>query len=115
MTPTIQEIKEVVAARWGVTVLDIVSQRRDKDIVRPRHVAMWLARHLTGHSLPEIGRGFREPNRPARDHTTVMHAIRRIDEARRRDLRLNRTLLELADQLGGEVPSLVQPRLELVA
>ncbi len=73
--PTIRAIQVAVAARFGVTVLDLLSDRQGVAIARPRQVAMWIARHVTLHSLPEIGRCFGE-----RDHTTVMHAVRRVDE-----------------------------------
>lgn len=72
---TIHEIQATVAARYGVTVLDIVSRRQGRATYRPRQVAMWLARHLTLHSLPEIGRAF-----GGRDHTTVMHGIWRVEQ-----------------------------------
>jgi chromosomal replication initiator protein len=56
-------------------VIDLKSARRDKHVVRARHVAMFLCRELTTHSLPAIGRSF-----GMRDHTTVMHALRRVQE-----------------------------------
>lgn len=70
--PTIPEIKAVVAHLSGVTLADIMSARRAAAIARPRQVAMYLAKQLTSHSLPAIGREF------GRDHTTVMHAVRVI-------------------------------------
>ena len=72
--PTIPAIQTVVADRFGMTVLDLLSRRRARAVARPRQVAMWIARHATLHSLPEIGRAFGD-----RDHTTVMAAIRRVD------------------------------------
>jgi chromosomal replication initiator protein len=72
---TIHDIQRLVAQRFGVTVLDLVSARRGKTQARPRQVAMWLSRHTTPHSLPQIGREFGH-----RDHTTVIQAIRRVDE-----------------------------------
>ena len=71
---TIHEIQQIVCADYGVTVLDLVSRRRQRAIIAPRHVAIWLARHCTVASLPDIGRAF-----GGRDHTTVLHAIARID------------------------------------
>jgi len=70
---TIRSIQTVVARRYGVTVTDITSKRQGA-VVRPRHVAMWIARQVTGHSLPEIGRAFGN-----RDHTSILHALRRIE------------------------------------
>lgn len=71
---TIQEIQSIVAAEWRVTLCDLLSRRRDRAVVTPRHVGMWLARHTTLASLPEIGRAF-----GGRDHSTVMHAIGSIN------------------------------------
>jgi chromosomal replication initiator protein len=72
--PTIRAVQEAVARRFGVTVLDLCSRRRGAAVVRPRHTAMWIARHVTLHSLPEIGRAFGD-----RDHTTVINGIARIE------------------------------------
>ncbi len=74
-TPTICTIQSLVAARFGISVLDLTSRRRMRRIARPRQVAMWLARHTTPCSLPEIGRAF-----GGRDHTTVMAALWRVEE-----------------------------------
>ena len=72
---TIADIQRRVAAHYDIKPLEMSSERRAKEVVRPRHVAMYLAKQLTTHSLPEIGRKFGK-----RDHTTVMYAIRRIEE-----------------------------------
>lgn len=77
---TIQEIQLQVCADYGVTLLDLVSRRRGRGIVQPRQVAMWLARHGTVASLSEIGKAF-----GGRDHTTVMHALERVDGQMARD------------------------------
>lgn len=71
--PSIHTIIDRVGQYFSVTPLDIVSQRRQASIVRPRMIAMYLARHLTPRSLPEIGRQF-----GGRDHTTVLHAVNKI-------------------------------------
>ncbi len=60
------------------------SARRARAVARPRQVAMYLAKQLTSRSLPEIGRKF-----GGRDHTTVMHALRKIDELRQQDIALS--------------------------
>ncbi len=73
-TPTICAIQTVVAGQFGMTVLDLLSRRGARAIARPRQVAMWVCRHSTLASLPEIGRAF-----GGRDHTTVMAAIARVD------------------------------------
>ena len=73
--PSIGSIQNRVARHFGVRVADIRSARRGQAIVWPRHVAIWLCRELTPHSLPEIARQF-----GGRDHTTVMYAIRRVQD-----------------------------------
>lgn len=73
--PSIAAIKQAVCREFQVTFLTMVSQRRAHSEVRPRQVAMWLAKNLTPRSLPDIGRHF-----GGRDHTTVIHAVRRIDQ-----------------------------------
>jgi len=70
----IEDIQQVVARQYNVSRADLLSSRRTTNIVRPRHVAMFLAKILTLRSLPEIGRHF-----GGRDHTTVLHAVRKID------------------------------------
>jgi chromosomal replication initiator protein len=67
-----------------VRVNDMLSKRRSRSIARPRQVAMALAKELTNHSLPEIGDAF-----GGRDHTTVLHACRKVAELRAEDGKLN--------------------------
>lgn len=71
--PRIEEIQRAASKHYGVAVLDLLSSRRTANVVRPRQVAMYLAKTLTLRSLPEIGRRF-----GGRDHTTVLHAVRKI-------------------------------------
>ena len=72
---TIEEIQKRVSEHFNVRVTDMHSARRARAVARPRQVGMYLAKQLTGRSLPEIGRRF-----GGRDHTTVMHGVRRIEE-----------------------------------
>lgn len=72
---TIDEIQRKVAEHYNIRMADMHSARRARNVARPRQVAMYLAKQLTSRSLPEIGRKF-----GGRDHTTVMHAVRKIDE-----------------------------------
>lgn len=72
---TIEEIQRKVAEHYNVRLSDMIGPKRLRTIARPRQVAMYLAKHLTTRSLPEIGRRF-----GGRDHTTIMHGIRKIDE-----------------------------------
>jgi hypothetical protein len=77
---SIEEIQTAVERHCKVEHLELISARRTADIVRPRQIAMFLAKHLTPHSLPVIGRKF-----GGRDHTTVLHAVRKIEALRARD------------------------------
>ncbi len=77
---TIEEIQKRVSEHFNVRVTDMHSPRRARAVARPRQVAMYLAKQLTARSLPEIGRKF-----GGRDHTTVMHAVRRIEELKATD------------------------------
>ena len=72
---TIEEIQRQVASHYQIRVGDMHSARRSRSIARPRQIAMFLAKQLTQHSLPDIGRRF-----GGRDHTTVLHAVKKIDE-----------------------------------
>lgn len=77
---TIDEIQKQVAAHFNIRIADMSSARRARAVARPRQVAMYLAKQLTSRSLPEIGRKF-----GGRDHTTVMHAVRKVEELRAQD------------------------------
>ena len=72
---TIEEIQKKVAERFHIRMADMVSSRKQRAIARPRQIAMYLAKRLTSRSLPEIGRKF-----GGRDHTTVMHGVRKVEE-----------------------------------
>jgi chromosomal replication initiator protein len=80
---TIDEIKRKVADHYNLRLSDLVSARRARAVARPRQVAMFLAKSLTSKSLPEIGRGF-----GGRDHTTVIHAVRKVEQLRETDSQL---------------------------
>jgi chromosomal replication initiator protein len=71
----IDDIMRTISRHYGVNRNDLLSARRTRSIVRPRQIGMYLSKHLTERSLPEIGRQF-----GGRDHTTVIHAIRKVDE-----------------------------------
>jgi chromosomal replication initiator protein len=76
----IDDILRIVAKHYGVQRGDLLSSRRNQSIVRPRQIGMYLAKTLTSRSLPEIGRRF-----GGRDHTTVLHAIRKIEGLKQQD------------------------------
>ncbi len=92
---TIEEIQKRVAEHFNIRISDMHSARRARSVARPRQVAMYLAKQLTSRSLPEIGRKF-----GGRDHTTVMHAVKKVDELRdldtsfAEDVELLRRMLE---------------------
>jgi chromosomal replication initiator protein len=81
---TIDEIQKRVAEHYNIRLADMHSARRARAVARPRQVAMFLCKQLTPRSLPEIGRKF-----GGRDHTTVIHAVRRIEELRTSDRSLH--------------------------
>lgn len=93
----IREIQNAAAREFNITVVDIVSDRRTKKTVLPRHIAMYLLRLLTTKSFPEIGRHF-----GWRDHTTVMHGYNRIAFMRTVDPLVNERVLSVAKRLGLE-------------
>jgi chromosomal replication initiator protein len=87
---TIDNIQKTVAQYYKLKVDDLLSERRSRSITRPRQMAMALAKELTNHSLPEIGKAF-----GGRDHTTVIHACRKIAELRESDGRLGEDYITL--------------------
>ncbi len=93
---TIEEIQRKVAEHYGIKLTDMHSSRRARVVARPRQVAMYLAKQLTPRSLPEIGRRF-----GGRDHTTVMHAIKKIEELRAADSVMSEDIELLRRQLHG--------------
>ena len=91
---TIDNIQKLVAEYFKIRVADLLSSRRNRSITRPRQIAMSLAKSLTRHSLPEIGNAF-----GGRDHTTVLHACRKIEELRSEDRRIDEDVEILARML----------------
>jgi chromosomal replication initiator protein len=81
---SIDEIQRKVAEHYSIRLSDMVGPKRVRTFARPRQVAMYLCKQLTSRSLPEIGRRF-----GGRDHTTVMHGVRRIDELRQKDAQID--------------------------
>lgn len=74
-SPSLMTIKRAVCSHFGIAMVDLLSVHRPRELVMARHVAMYLARKLTSRSLPEIGFYF-----GGRDHTTVLYAIRKIEQ-----------------------------------
>jgi hypothetical protein len=96
-TVLVAKIKREVAAKYGVTPADIESDRRQKQVVMPRHIAIYLSKRLTSRGLASIGRAF-----GGRDHTTCLHAIQKIERLRAADGQLNTEIEELVTILTGK-------------
>ncbi len=93
---TIESIQKATAEQFGLRLVEIKAKNNSRAIVYPRQIAMYLAKHLTEASLPEIGRQF-----GGKHHTTVLHSVEKIDVARKNDKDLNRLINKLTEQLGG--------------
>ncbi len=91
----IEDILRMVSRHYGVSKNDLLSQRRHRSVVRPRQIGMYLAKKMTSRSLPEIGRRFGN-----RDHTTVLHAVRKITKEVEENMRLREEIDELKKNLG---------------
>ncbi|OGL45174.1 MAG: hypothetical protein A2149_09285 [Candidatus Schekmanbacteria bacterium RBG_16_38_11] len=91
---TIDEIQRVVAEKFDIKVNDLKSKSRRRELVTPRQIAMYLARQLTNESLPQIGRKFGN-----KDHTTVIHSIKKVEADKSNNPIIFRIIEELKDQL----------------
>ncbi len=91
---TIDNIQKTVAEYYKIRYTDLLSKKRTRSIARPRQIAMALAKELTNHSLPEIGEAF-----GGRDHTTVLHACRKVQTLRKEDRRIDEDYLNLLRSL----------------
>src|SRR3979411_1270338 len=92
---TVDTIQKAVAEQFGLRLVEIKAKNNSRSIVYPRQIAMYLAKHLTEASLPEIGRQF-----GGKHHTTVLHSVDKIEGVRKNDKDLNRLLNKLTEQLG---------------
>jgi chromosomal replication initiator protein len=93
---TIENIQKTVAEYYKIRIADLLSKRRNRSVARPRQVAMALAKELTNHSLPEIGDAF-----GGRDHTTVLHACKRVKQLRESERRVSEDYMNLLRTLAG--------------
>jgi chromosomal replication initiator protein len=93
---TVDMIQKAVAEHYSLKQADLISERRARAVARPRQVAMWLAKQITTRSLPDIGRRF-----GGRDHTTVLHAVRRIESLKGEDAAIARDIDVLLRKLRG--------------
>src|SRR5581483_1094510 len=89
---TIDSIQRAVAEQFGLKLPEIKAKNNSRAIVYPRQIAMYLSKHLTDASLPEIGRQF-----GGKHHTTVLHSVEKIEQARKTDKDLNRVLNKLTE------------------
>ncbi|MBJ3763154.1 chromosomal replication initiator protein DnaA [Maribius pontilimi] len=93
---TIDEIQRKVADHFNIKLSDLLGPKRNRQFARPRQMAMYLAKHLTERSLPDIARRF-----GGRDHTTIMHGVKKIDQLRIEDRQIEEDLTMLKRALGG--------------
>jgi chromosomal replication initiator protein len=93
---TVENIQKTVAEYYKIRIAELLSKRRSRSIARPRQVAMALAKELTNYSLPEIGDAF-----GGRDHTTVLHACRRVKALRESERRIGEDYMNLLRTLAG--------------
>ena len=92
---SIESIQKAVSEQFGLRVAEIKAKNNSRVIVFPRQIAMYMAKHLTDASLPEIGRQF-----GGKHHTTVLHSVDKIEQQRKTDKDLNRVLNKLMETLG---------------
>lgn len=92
--PMVAKIQAEVARFYNIPAIEMVSARRAREVTRPRQVAMYLAKRLTPKSLPDIGRLF-----GGRDHTTVIHGIRAVEQRRAKNIEFDKDVRSLEDAL----------------
>ena len=93
-TVNVETIQNLVAAYFNLNIQEMLSQRRSRSLARPRQIAMYLAKQYTTNSLPDIGRKFSN-----RDHTTVIHAVKKIDELIKKDNEIRQSVNEIKKKI----------------
>jgi len=93
-TINVELIQNLVASYFNLNIQELLSSRRSRSLARPRQIAMYLAKQLTTNSLPDIGRKFSN-----RDHTTVIHAVKKIDELIKKDNEIRQSVADLKKKL----------------
>ena len=91
---TVDKIQNVVSNYFNIALSEMLSQRRSRSLARPRQIAMYLAKQYTTNSLPDIGRKFSN-----RDHTTVIHAVKKIHELIEKDNDVKQSVDEIKKRL----------------
>ena len=90
----VESIQNLVAAHFNLNIAELLSPRRSRSLARPRQIAMYLAKLHTSNSLPDIGRKFSN-----RDHTTVIHAVKKINELIKKDNEIRDSIIEIKKKL----------------
>ena len=90
----VESIQNLVASHYNLNIKEMLSSRRSRSLARPRQIAMYLAKQHTTNSLPDIGRKFSN-----RDHTTVIHAVKKIDELIKNDNEIKQSVIEIRKKL----------------
>ena len=90
----VELIQNLVASHFNLNIQELLSPRRSRSLARPRQIAMYLAKKLTTNSLPDIGRKFSN-----RDHTTVIHAVKKINELIKKDNEIRENIIEIKKKL----------------
>ena len=91
---TIEDIQKTVVSYYNISMHDFMSSRRSRSVARPRQIAMYLSKKMTTKSLPDIGRRF-----SGRDHTTVIHAIKKVEELMIQDKNFENEVKDLNQKL----------------
>ena len=86
----VESIQNLVASYFNLNIQEMLSPRRSRALARPRQIAMYLAKQYTTNSLPDIGRKFSN-----RDHTTVIHAVKKISELIQKDNEIRQSVMEI--------------------
>ena len=87
-------IQNLVASHFNLNIQEMLSPRRSRSLARPRQIAMYLAKQYTTNSLPDIGRKFSN-----RDHTTVIHAVKKIDELIKKDNEIRQNVMQIKKKI----------------
>ena len=91
---TVESIQNLVASHFNLNIAELLSPRRSRSLARPRQIAMYLAKQHTSNSLPDIGRKFSN-----RDHTTVIHAVKKINELIQKDNEIRESIIAIKKKL----------------
>ena len=90
----VETIQNIVAAHFNLNIQEMLSARRSRSLARPRQIAMFLAKRHTSNSLPDIGKKFSN-----RDHTTVIHAVKKIEELMKKDDEIRQSVAEIKKRI----------------